>query len=87
LEATVATNEVDTDTGTITVSTRGSDSGTWHEIASHDDVPDAIDVISTCSVLVRRGRLRHRPRHRPAVRVAVLDNTDRIADFFTTTAQ
>ena len=80
----MATNEVDTDTGTITVSTRGSDSA---EIASHDDVPDAIDVISTCSVLVRRGRLRHRPRHRPAVRVAVLDNTDRIADFFTTTAQ
>jgi hypothetical protein len=26
---------------------------TWHEIASHDDVPDAIDVISTCSVLGR----------------------------------
>jgi predicted RNase H-like nuclease (RuvC/YqgF family) len=73
------------ETATVTVSVRVTDNGAWREIGRHEHVPDAVGTVGHGAVEVRAADYGIEPG--TTVRVAVLDEAGRVADFVTTPAR
>ena len=71
--------------GTITISTRATDNGAWHEIGRHPNYDDGIEVVCSASFAARAADYGIEPG--TVVRVAVLDEAGNMVDSYTMRAE